>query len=62
MSFDFGASDSDSLRRSPRISPRNDSKLKEMKKTVTKVFNFREDVEAMKNKGDVDLVWLDFGK
>jgi hypothetical protein len=33
-----------------------------MRKTQTKVFNFREDIEHLKEKMNVDTVWIDFGK
>ena len=41
---------------------KEDKKQPEMRKTMTKLFNFREDIEKMKEKNSVDLVWVDFGK
>ena len=35
---------------------------KVLKKTETKVFNFREDIQQMKETMNVEQIWLDFGK
>jgi len=60
-------------RTSPSTSPRGDSSpgsslrgigglKKSLKKTETKVFNFREDIQQMKENMNVEQIWLDFGK
>ena len=38
------------------------AKQAELQKTQTKVFNFREDIQQMKDNMNVEQVWLDFGK